>query len=152
MRKSILAIDIGTYTGWAIALADKTIISGTQSFKPSRMEGCGMKYLKFKRWLTEINQSVGGIGEVHFERVEKHAGTIAAQTYGAFAGHLMSWCEENSIPYSNVPVGTIKKSATGKGNASKEQMINAAKKIGFNPVDDNEADAIHILRYVMETF
>ena len=40
----------------------------------------------------------------------------------------------------------IKKFATGKGNANKEAMIEAAKELGYNPKDDNEADAIHIYR------
>ena len=45
-----------------------------------------------------------------------------------------------------IPVGTIKKHATGKGNASKEMMIEAArKKLGYKDDDDNEADALWIL-------
>ncbi len=32
-------------------------------------------------------------------------------------GHLTAWCEHHNIPYQGVPVGTIKKHATGKGNA-----------------------------------
>jgi Holliday junction resolvasome RuvABC endonuclease subunit len=42
-----------------------------------------------------------------------------------------------------VPVGTVKKTATGRGNASKEDMMAAARARwpGWEPVDDNEADA-----------
>jgi Holliday junction resolvasome RuvABC endonuclease subunit len=54
------------------------------------------------------------------------------------------------IPYQGVPVGSIKKHATGKGNASKEMMIAAAKARGFRPADDNEADALAILHWVIE--
>ena len=50
-----------------------------------------------------------------------------------------------------VPVGTIKRHATGKGNAPKEAMIAAARARGFSPADDNEADAIAILHWAIET-
>lgn len=144
----ILALDLGTKTGWAIK-DSSGIKSGSKNFKTKRQEGAGMRYLKFRRWLDSIKC---GITEIHFEEVRRHAGTQAAHVYGGLMGTLTLWCEENKIPYSSVPVGTIKKAATGKGNASKEQMIEAAKNLGFNPEDDNEADAIHMLRYVMEPF
>jgi hypothetical protein len=54
----------------------------------------------------------------------------------------MIWCEERGIPYEAVPVGTLKKFWTGKGNASKGEMIEAARERGFEPASDNEADAI----------
>jgi len=50
-----------------------------------------------------------------------------------------------------VPVGTIKRHATGKGNADKAAMMAAARARGFSPADDNEADAIAILLWALET-
>jgi len=64
---------------------------------------------------------------------------------------LTAWAEMRGVPYQGVPVGTIKKSATGKGNASKAMMIEAARKRGFFPKDDNEADAIAILLWALKT-
>jgi hypothetical protein len=43
-----------------------------------------------------------------------------------------------------VPVGTIKRSITGRGNADKDSVIAAVRTRGYNPADDNEADAIAI--------
>ena len=40
---------------------------------------------------------------------------------------------------------------TGKGNANKDAMIAAARARGFTPTDDNEADAIAILLWAIET-
>lgn len=45
--------DLGTRTGWALRTRDGLINGGSESFKPSRFEGGGMRYLRFKRWLTE---------------------------------------------------------------------------------------------------
>jgi Holliday junction resolvasome RuvABC endonuclease subunit len=64
---------------------------------------------------------------------------------------LTAWAELRGIPYQGVPVGTIKRHATGRGNADKEAMIAAARARGFSPADDNEADAIAILHWAMET-
>jgi Holliday junction resolvasome RuvABC endonuclease subunit len=64
---------------------------------------------------------------------------------------LTAWAELHGIPCEGVPVGTIKRHATGKGNASKEAMIAAARARGFNPADDNEADAIALLLWAVET-
>ena len=62
---------------------------------------------------------------------------------------LTAWCEANEVPYEGVPVGTIKKHATGKGNAGKEEVVKAMKAKGHTPRDDNEADALAQLYYVL---
>ena len=78
------------------------------------------------------------------------AGTDAAHIYGGFLAHLTAWCEERELPYEGVPVATIKRFATGKGNASKEAVIDAIKARGFQPADDNEADALAILLWAID--
>lgn len=148
-NKTVLALDLGTQTGWALRSSKGHTMSGTQSFKPQRFEGGGMRFLRFHRWLKEILALSENVHEVYFEEVRRHAGVDAAHVYGGFLSHLATWCEESKIPYSGVPVGTIKKSLTGKGNASKEDMINGIKKLGYNPQDDNEADALALLHCVL---
>ena len=54
---TILALDLGTHTGWALHQLDGTITSGTEHFTPKRFEGGGMRYLRFKRWLNELLSS-----------------------------------------------------------------------------------------------
>lgn len=148
---SILALDLGTQTGWALLSRDGDISSGTEGFKPQRFEGGGMRYLRFKRWLTELKHMTDGLNAVFFEEVRRHAGVDAAHAYGGFMAHLTAWCEHHQIPYQGVPVGTIKKHATGKGNASKDDMVVAARLRGYSPADDNEADALAILHWAIET-
>lgn len=48
-------------------------------------------------------------------------------------------------------MGTIKKYATGKGNASKDQMIAAIQARDHTPADDNEADALALLHWAIDT-
>ena len=79
-----------------------------------------------------------------------YKGIDAAHCYGGFLASLCAWCELHGIPYAGVPVGTIKKHATGKGNANKETMIESAVNRGHRPKDDNEADAISLAYYTIE--
>ena len=149
--KSILALDLGTTTGWALRGFDGLITSGTASFKPGRYDGGGMRYLRFTNWVTEIDRLSGPIEAIYFEEVRRHLGTDAAHVYGGLLASLTSWAELRGVPYQGVPVGTIKRHATGKGNAPKEVMIAAARSRGYSPKDDNEADAIAILHWALET-
>jgi len=150
MTTTILALDLGTTTGWALRGSDGHITSGPESFRPQRFEGGGMRFLRFKRWLTEIKQSCDEIDCLHFEEVRRHVSTDAAHAYGGFLATLTAWCEHHQIPYQGVPVGTIKKHATGKGNASKDEMVATARARGHAPADDNEADALALLHWAIE--
>ena len=150
MTRTLLALDLGTTTGWALRTPDRRIVSGSQSFKPQRFEGGGMRFLRFVRWLDELQTLSGGLHQLAFEEVRRHASTDAAHAYGGFLGQLSAWCEQHAIPYQGVPVGTIKRHATGKGNAGKDMMLDAARRRGHQPVDDNEADALALLYWAME--
>ena len=144
MTAAVLALDLGTTTGWA-ARVDGRIVSGTVDFRPGRFQGGGMRYLRFRRWLTETKATAGDIAELVFEEVRAHRGVDAAHVYGGFLATLTAWCEHHEIPYRSVPVGTVKRHATGKGNAPKSAVVAAIQARGFEPADDNEADAIAIL-------
>lgn len=156
----ILALDLGSKTGWATH-EHGHITSGVREFKADRFEGGGMRYLKFKNWLSTIKDMLKGVDLVMFEEVRNHSSpgkgggrsfnVDAAHAYGGFMASLTAWCEAEKIPYQGVPVGTIKKHATGKGNVGKEQMIAAMRKKGHPDLkDDNEADALAILYYALD--
>jgi Holliday junction resolvasome RuvABC endonuclease subunit len=129
------------------------------SFKSQRFEGGGMRYLRFGRWLDEMLALSGSesdaptdsavIGAVYFEEVRRHLGVDAAHVYGGLLATLTAWCERHQIPYQGVPVGTIKRHATGKGNAGKAEVIAAMKALGHPVTDDNEADALALLHWAL---
>lgn len=96
------------------------------------------------RALSNLGTIVNGI---FYEEVKRHMGTAAAHAYGAYKAFLYTACIDAGydIP-TGLHVGTIKKEATGSGNATKEQMICAAHDTFGTPLtlDDNEADAVWI--------
>jgi Holliday junction resolvasome RuvABC endonuclease subunit len=148
MIDAILAFDLGTQTGWAL-LTEGRVFSGSESFQTSRFSGGGMRFLRFRHFLDSLKQKAD-IKAVYFEEVRRHLGVDAAHIYGGFLAHLTAWCEDHEIPYQGVGVGTIKRHATGKGNASKDEIITAIKAKGFNPIDDNEADSLALLLWAQD--
>lgn len=149
-QSTLLALDLGTTTGWAVRSRGR-IESGTISFRPSRYDGGGMRFLRFRAWLDDLLGSTPDLSAIFFEEVRRHVGTDAAHIYGGLLAILTSWCEQRSIAYQGVPVGTIKKFIAGKGNADKHAVIQAVRAHGYSPADDNEADAIAILLWALET-
>jgi len=110
-----------------------------------------LAWLRFKAWLENVRTAAGDLDLIVFEEVRAHKGTIAAHIYGGFLAHLSAWCEFREIPYQGVPVATIKRHATGKGNADKLAVIAAVRRLGFTPADDNEADALALLDWALKT-
>ena len=150
-RRVVLALDLGTTTGWALLAREGDIAHGFASFRPQRFEGGGMRFLRFKRWLMELKTIAQEIHAVYFEEVRRHAGVDAAHVYGGLMATLTTWCEHQNIAYLGVPVGTIKKHATGKGNAGKTEVIAAMRALGHPVTDDNEADALALLHWAIAT-
>ncbi len=146
---TLLALDLGTTTGWA-ASSQGTIHSGTISFRSGRYEGGGIRYLRFQAWLGEM-LAAQRPDAVVFEEVRRHAGTDAAHVYGCLLATLTAWCEREGIAYLGVPVGTLKRHTTGRGNAPKAAMIAAMEARGHQPADDNEADALALLHWAIDT-
>jgi Holliday junction resolvasome RuvABC endonuclease subunit len=152
---NILALDLGTRMGWAL-LQTAEITNGSVSFATNKLAGFGVRFLNFRNWLVEM-LSKHKIDMVVFEDVRNHAGVYAAHAYGGFAAILTSVCETLKIPYRGFGVKTIKKFVTGSGNASgattasKQDVINAVRTRGYDPIDDNEADAIALALLAMNT-
>jgi Holliday junction resolvasome RuvABC endonuclease subunit len=141
-----LSLDLGTHMGWATSYPGM-VESGTWHFDTKRSVDSSWRFRSFRDKLNELHQQQAGIEIIYYEEVKSHAGTTAAHIYGGFVAILIAWCGDRDVAYESVPVGTIKKYWTGKGNADKEMMIAEAKRRGFNPGDDNEADALALLHY-----
>ena len=148
---SILALDLGSTTGWAIRNDRCRILHGTAEFRPTRFEGGGMRYLRFERWLDETRKIAGGIDAVYFEEVRRHVEPTPPISTAASSQASPPGASSRASPTRASPVGTIKRFATGKGNADKQTMIAAIRERGFEPADDNEADAIAILLWAIDT-
>src|SRR3954464_2045097 len=106
---SVLALDLGTVTGFALRPADSAIVSGTVSFQPSRYDGGGIRYLRFRAWLDSGVNDAGGMHLIPYEEIRRHLSTDSSHIYGGLLATLTAWCEQRGIAYQGVPVGTIKR-------------------------------------------
>ncbi len=116
----------------------------------NRMVRGGRKCVRNALYMCAVAADAGGPGAVYFEEVRRHVGTDAAHLYGGFLATLTAWREQRGVAYEGVPVGTIKRHVTGKGNADKAAVMAAVRARGFVPADDNEADAIATLLWAIE--
>ena len=151
----ILAIDPGTKCGYALSPFE----SGVWNLSVGRHEGGGMRFVKLRNYLTKTVGGASQFGQslvdmVAYEEVRGHKGTDAAQVYGGIVAIISEYCEWVKIPYQGVPVGTIKKFATGKGNSNKEAMLAAAREKWpeVDIVDDNQADALFLWAWAKEEY
>jgi len=80
-----------------------------------------------------------------YEEVRRHLGTDAAHLFGALTSAVQEACVLMGVPYMGIPVGTIKKVATGKGNARKKLLQAAADArwpVNGYHYEEDEADGI----------
>ena len=149
----IIGIDPGTACGWAVYEGRSVVASGTWDLSSRRFEGGGMRFVRFRKLFSELLWVGGPADLVAYEEVRRHLGVDAAHVYGGITSHLQQICEEARVPYTAIPVATVKKLATGKGNADKLAMIAAANQkwaLQLGPKDDDEADARWIAQAAAE--
>jgi Holliday junction resolvasome RuvABC endonuclease subunit len=139
----VLALDQATKCGWCTSTS-----SGTWNFTSKNN---GVKLAKFKAKLIEITRKYG-IEVIVYERVAGRFKNSIIHS-AKMVGVIELFCEENGLKCEQYSASQIKKSATGKGNAKKPDMIKAAKeKYGRSVIDDNEADAIHLYHLALKDF
>ena len=157
--RRILALDLGTNTGWAtnvrilhgysnlVEPGDK--VSGSREFSG---QITGWRYLAFKQWLVrELNTRA--IQHIVYEETFSK-GALAARVLHGFLATLQCVHAERYPAMSTrftlqkVHPSAIKILATGKGNSNKLAMAEAyLKRFGKQPVDSNECDAVWLLEY-----
>jgi len=148
---NILTLDLATTTGWA-QKKKKKIESGIVNFSPKRGDSPGVRFLKFRAWLTKVVKELEP--EVIVYERPHHRGGAATEVLVGLSTRVQEIAAEYKIECQAVHSTTLKKFLTGGGRASKEDMIREAK-IRFpkqDIVDDNQADALALLAYAIETY
>ena len=144
----ILAIDSGTKTGWAVN--NGSIISGVQDFSLKRGESPGMRFLKFQSWLKDMIKLTKP-NMIIYERAH-HRGGAPTEVGVGLTTIIQTICAEANIEHVALHSGTLKKYATGKGNASKEDMMQAARDLAWEFKTDDQCDALWLLDYAIENY
>jgi Holliday junction resolvasome RuvABC endonuclease subunit len=146
----IIALDTATKTGWASRSETGQFMSGVFEIILKRGESPGMRFLRFRAWLKELITLNGGVDLIVYEQAH-HRGGAATQFCVGLTTEILAAAADNNAESMPVHTGALKKWACGHGKASKEQMMDKAKGIGYHPQDDNEADACLLFSYALES-
>lgn len=142
----LIALDVATKTGWAV-FSSQRIQSGVHKFKGAH----GQRFAQFHNWLTELKNNLQDGSDIILLYEEAVPHTMkSSQVFYGFRGVLLRWCEHHQVAYVPITPQAIKRSATGSPSAHKDDVINAMLKLGHNPHDDNEADALALLHYAID--
>jgi Holliday junction resolvasome RuvABC endonuclease subunit len=150
----ILALDPATKCGWAHSSG----LSGVWDLSIKRDESAGMRLIRLRAELDKFlhvhRESNLGVDLVVYEAVRNMApgGRGASVVQAMIQGVIVLWCEDHGINYRGYSPNQIKKQATGKGNASKDNVLAAAcmRWPKLDIIDDNHADALWLLDLALE--
>jgi len=141
MAAKVIGIDPGMSTGWAYTSESGPVIAGTWNLKGSDDHEL---IVLFRNMCELIDKVVPEI--VCYE--EPVARGMAARSLNRQMGIIILACEVCAVAHYPVNPGTLKKHATGRGNATKEEMAEALwGKGGYRADDHNAVDAHWLADY-----
>jgi len=127
---TIIGLDIGTRTGWAISQGDKIISSGVRDFSLKANEHKGKRGIRFYNFLMTLPHP----DVIFYEKVQFSMNKYSSEGGELYKGLLMlvnmfaAGFDVNTI---GVHPSTLKKQFTGNGRAEKLEMCNTARKYGW---------------------
>jgi Holliday junction resolvasome RuvABC endonuclease subunit len=124
---NILALDPATKCGWAYGdatLPHSSWLSGWWDLSVRPDESTGMRLQRLQAKLRECH--AWGLGLVVFEAGRNARNARAVAVAGQLQGVIELFCTNQELDYRGYSPAEIKKHATGKGNADKDAVANAA--------------------------
>ena len=154
---NILAVDAASKCGWALSMSG-ALESGVEDFSLRRGESPGARFLRFRKWLLDMSelcrrQTGRDLELIVYEQAHHRGGAATEVCVG-----LTTRLQEHQAGIAGcecvaVHTATLKKRATGRGNAKKPEMIAAAReRWGIVPSDDNHADALCLLALGLDQY
>lgn len=144
----VLGLDLGTKCGATWNVGEDFHCETWCLAKPKEITEWGKKRLTRTRdprigRLCERLSALPRFDVVLFEDVEFSTYTKQTQLWASLRSAV--WLCAHAQITECVPVGTLKRYATGHGGATKEMMMQGfKKKLGYDPKDDNQADSFFL--------
>lgn len=141
---AVLALDLGTYCGWAIRRIDKSIDFGEQAFprKPGEAEGLRLyRFFNFLRRKVRDEQ----VGFISFEDVLFQSTQAQTRLWSGWMTSVLLVSQIEKIGCKGFATNVVKLTASNYGNAGKKRMTAAARSlydVKLYDGDDNVADAL----------
>lgn len=138
----IIALDLATHTGWAVHDGTKVIDSGVWDMTPRKDDPPAKRPADFYRLLFDAVERWGP-ESVAYEQINALRGLAAVRVYLQLETVLLLEAHRRGLPLIPLAPATIKRHATGKGNADKTAMAVAAARRwpGWTPEREDDVDA-----------
>ena len=170
-HKRLLGLDLASNCGATfcdiipgLPVTGGQMIAGQWDLEVGKWDTQAIRLIRLKQFLSIAKPDLVFYEEVKFvgqspapgARRQNLTALVARAVSGAQVVHIMqgclvTWCEERDIPCQHVPIGVLKKYATGRGNANKLDMIRACnEQFGTEfreeegTGDDNIADSMFL--------
>lgn len=148
-KRDILSLDVATHTGYyTLGHGYGTVYFPNTGTAPKKYGDDYQQHKAFRDWVIGMIKK-HNIKIVVAEDVNVGTQFNALRKLAQFQGVLFELCATLDVPLMVENVTSIKRFATGKGNATKDEMLKAAiqkYKVDMEG-DDNAGDAIHIFHY-----
>ena len=147
---AVLALDLGTNLGWALARAGRPLAFGGATF-PAAPGREGMRFQSFRNWLhaTKALCDADGdaIAHIVYERIGggKWSSEAALAVSFGYRAVFQAWAEHHRLPYKPFTPQSLKARVCGSKKADKAAMLAAINARGYKTTDHNAADAIGLL-------
>jgi Holliday junction resolvasome RuvABC endonuclease subunit len=172
---TVLGLDLGTSCGYSYCFltkgsSERRMHAGQLDLSAGPYDSGAIRFIRLRHFLAAIKPDLVAFEDVRYTPPNtgfQSVGALLARAapacewFGALKATAATWCEAQGIPITGIPIGTIKKRATGKGNANKSDIIAACnKEFGFNfEVEgyestgvDNIADAVYVCSVLIEQY
>lgn len=176
----VLGLDPGTKCGFAYGFIlpggkvkyPTNITMGVWSLKLSEYDSGAMRWLRLRGYLQAARlaglalvlmegRDIGAIAAYRMPRQKVLTGMKASDLLAGAKATVATWCEMKKIACGAVAIQKIKKRATDKGNANKEDVILACNRefgtdfdseLYQHTGDDNRADAAFVCALALEEY
>lgn len=145
----VVGLDVATRCGWA-RWSDGEWTTGVVDCSPrSKNEPDGMRFTRLADALPGI---IAGANAVILEQPYSR-GSRTKQVLGGLLAVALVAVERVGCDYSFVHPSAVKTAATGKGRASKEEVVAGIReRTGLGGLSDDEADAVGVVLHGLEHF
>ena len=139
-----MAIDPSSQCGWATYDGSHYLSGSVRLTKPSE-KGIQRDMMRASRMFDLLEDFDVIADRLVFEGSAGQRFRQSMKVACQLEGVMLLWASTMGVKVESVAPCAVKKWATGNGRASKDQMIEAAKRLtGVDPEDDNSADALCI--------
>lgn len=152
LRRPLLALDLGSATGWALSAQDGRLCSGAWQYRHAPTSHVGTIFTAFRDWLRALVAEHAVVQIVYETPFHAAPGRRAAVILMGLEAVVQMTASERLLPVQGIAATTVKKRITGNGRAKKPEVAAAlaARKLLPPGAGPDQADALALLFAILE--